>query len=255
VTGASPIAAIICEGPCNGRYRRAEAAYKAALASYDQALLASLSGGEPPPKPEKHDVVPYTGDPVWCLRDQSLIRTALDELDDLACRVDRESAHMRSPVAAPRVSGSRGARSPSTLGDLRTVLEKDLREWEYTVRKRDTRVRRGHLSSSLTACIDWLWSHFDVIIINTEISLPFGQEIRQWHRLLTYAGNAGSVRHTKPLPCPRPTCQRFRSLVWQEGTDYIECVSCHNLMKLDEYDDYAQLYPHLRDPVGALSHR
>lgn len=237
---------IICEGPCNGRYRRAQAAYKAALAAYDQALLASANGSQAPVKPEPHDVIPYPGDPVWCARDQSLIRTALDELDDLASRVSRESNGPRAPVAAPKVSGTRGPKSASSLGDMLEALEKDLREWEYTVRKRDTRVRRGHLATSLTGSVDWLWAHFDAIIINPDISLSFGIEIRQWHRVLTYAGNAGSVRHTKPLPCPRPTCQRFRCLVWEEGTDYIECVSCHNLMTLDEYDFYASRYEQLK---------
>lgn len=244
---------IICEGSCNGRYRRAEAAYRAALTEYDQALLASLNGGTPPVKPEKHDIVPYTGDPVWCRLDQGLIRTLLDEIDELACRVSRESGGMRAPVAAPKVSGTRGHRSASSLGDMLEALEKDLREWEYTVRKRDTRVRRGYLSTSLTASVDWLWAHFGSIIINPDIGLSFGQEIRQWHRVLVYAGHAGSVKKTMPLPCPRPTCQRFGSLVYEKGTDYVECISCHNLMKLDEYDSYAQIYPHLRSqPGGAL---
>jgi len=258
VTDASPIAAIICEGPCNGRYRRAEAAYKAALASYDQALLATLGSSKPPPpKPEKHDVVPYPGDPIWCLRDQGLIRVSLLELEELAVLVTRNAGEGLPGRAAdtPRVSGTRGSRSPSPLANMVIQLESELRNWEFAIRGEDTKVRRGHLCLAITASVNWLYANFDFAICHPGLGKDFGCEIRAWHRRLMSVGHAGSARHTKRLPCPRPTCQRFGSLVEEEGNDYIECVACHNLMSRDEYDYYESIYPKLRrqDAVSALS--
>lgn len=237
---------IICEGPCNGRYRRAEAAYRAALLAYDDSLTA---GQPPPPRPVKHDIPPAWGEPIWCGRDQGLIRVSLLELEELAVLVTRNAGEgLQGRVTdAPRVSGTRGTKSPSPLANLVTQLESELRSWEFAIRGEDTKVRRGHLCKAITASVNWLYANFDFAITHPGLGKDFGCEIRGWHRRLTSAGHAGSARHTKPKPCPRPTCQRFGSLVWEEGTDYIECVACHNLMTLDEYDAYEQLYPHLRN--------
>ena len=68
----------------------------------------------------------------------------------------------------------------------------------------------------------------------------FAREINEWHRTLVRMTKAGSARHGKPMPCPR--CGS-KSLEWEEGTDYIECMNrdwgdkeCRKLMKLTEYD-------------------
>ena len=213
--------------------------------AYDDALTAGLP---PPPRPEKHEVTPAWGEPIWCPRDQGLIRISLLELDELAFLVTRKSGEglQGPPAASPRVSGTRGARSPSPLADMVTQLESELRSWEYAIRGEDTKVRRGHLCRSITASVNWLYANFDFVITHPGLGQDFGSEIRTWHRRLISAGYAGSARHTKRLPCPRPTCQRFGSLVEEEGNDYIECVACHNLMSRDEYDHYESIYPQLR---------
>jgi hypothetical protein len=246
--------AVVCSGSCNGEYRRAQAAYARAIAEHDAAMarwLGTQHTTPPPPRPEPPDITATPGEPIWCRRDVALIRRCLAELDDLAARAAAEAEGLRAPRADQKVSGSRGTRTPSPLMDMVDDLTGLLRDWEYTVKGRDTPVRRGYLSAAITASVDQLLINFDMAITNPDFGADFGTDIRTWHRKLTSAGHAGTVRHAKsPPPCPRRGCQRM-SLMWEEGNDYVECVSCRQLLSLDEYDAYAAVYPHLPGAEGA----
>ena len=66
-----------CPGQCNSGYRKARQAFDEALALYDP-LDSSQSRPIPP------DIQPWPGDPFWCGRCSSRIRSCLSELDDAA---------------------------------------------------------------------------------------------------------------------------------------------------------------------------
>jgi len=202
-----------------------------------------------PPRPLPLGIIAIPGDPIWCGRDTALIRRSLAELDDLAARAAAEAEGLRAPRGDQRVSGSRGTRTPSPLMDMVEDLTGLLRDWEFTVKRRETPVRRGHLSTAITASIDQLLLNFDRAMANPDIAVDFGTDIRVWHRKFLSAGHAGTVRHTKPRPCTR--CHRM-SLVWTEGDGHVECQTpdCGRIMSLSEYESYSSVYPYLADAEG-----
>jgi len=242
------VPAATCPGSCNTTYRKAAAAHTQALIAHDTAMAAWLAGPRttpPPPRPQPPDLTAVPGDPIWCGRDTAHIRRSLAELDDLAARVAAEAEGLRAPrIDGQKVSGSRGTRTPSPLMDMVTDLAALLCDWEYTVKHRDTPARRGHLSTAITASVDQLLLNFTVAIGHPDFGADFGSEILLWHRKFITAGRAGTVRHSKRLPCTR--CQRF-SLTWTEGDAHVECrtPSCGRLMSLDEYSSYESVYPHM----------
>lgn len=221
----------ICEGSCNSRWRKAQALYQAALAAYDQALADLKDGDEVPEPPEAPDIQPWRGEPVYCTRCQSVIRSELAELDDLASGlaalppgISAASDSRREPV---KVSGSRPAPSPSPGADDLDELAGWLREWE-AIAKGDggPRPRRGFLATEITTICGWLYHHFDPLITNPEIAADFGSEIRRWHRELTAKTHSASfARHVKQ-PCPKPPSGCGRYTLWEKvGEDYISCVN------------------------------
>jgi hypothetical protein len=165
----------------------------------------------------------------------------LSELDDLASIAAREADGHRSGPDAERVSGTRGTRSLSPAADTLDELASVLRSWEAVARGRDsTPPRRGYLATEITTTVCWLVAHFDTLITNPDVAEDFAREIGEWHRALVRLTKAGSARHAKPMPCPR--CDA-RSLEWEEGNDYVECVNrdwghkeCRKLLSLPEYD-------------------
>ncbi len=232
------------------------AIFDEAMRRYEQdyEMWASRSReGREPARPEKPGLRPVPGAPIWCSRCTFTIRRELAELDDLAARLLAESEGLRSTsdVTSPRVSGTKGGKSPSPLADLVDELESELRSWEEDFRGKPASARRGYLTSVLTAEVDWLGAHFDQCIAHPQYAQDFGQAVRNWHRKMRNAGHAGIVRHKMKKPCPR--CDAF-SLVWEEGADYVQCqrTECSRMMSYQEYKDWEDLHPHLAGSSAAI---
>lgn len=227
------MAEIACAGPCNHHWREAQTAFRQALAAYDP-----LNPDERRPVPPQ--VFPVPGEPVWCGRCAAAIRAELAELDDLACLLAAAADGHRGAGAGERVTGTAGRRSPSPSADVLDELYSVLHGWESAYRGTDPVARRGYLASALTTCVAWMVAHFDGMIRHPDIGVPFGEEVRQWHRSLRRRAKAGSGRRRKPLPCPR--CDE-PGLIWNEGDTYVRCGNrdCGRLLSLDEYDEYEKL--------------
>lgn len=225
----------VCVGPCNRAWRDAELAYQRALQDWYNTDPADRGD-----KPARHTIQPIPGEPVWCRRCASAIKTALAELDDLAALYAAESDGHRAGPSTEPVSGSRGRRSPSPATDDLDELYSVLHGWETAYRGTDPQARRGYLADSITTVVAWLVTHFDQFITHEHIAVDFGQDVRRWHRMLREKTRTGTGKHTKPRPCPR--CD-MRSLTWREGDDYVRCenVDCGRMLTMSEYDEYDRM--------------
>jgi hypothetical protein len=230
------VTAETCNGPCNSRYRRAMTDYQDALTAWQEAQASRLPGSPEPEKPEEPSIRPEAGAPVWCTRCQSLLLAKLGELDYLASIVTASAdGHRTSTDLNEFVKGSKKHPSLSPTTEDVDELASVLRGWESVHRGEDPRVRQGDLATEITTTISWLMSHWTPMICNHDYGLDYGSEIRSWHRRFSVRGKTGTGKVSRRLPCPR--CQR-RSLVHEQGTDYVECtnVSCRRLLSIDEYD-------------------
>ena len=218
---------VACDGPCNSRWRKADAEYRKALAAYDP-LDADQSRPAPP------GISPVWGDP-WCPRCKSHIHEQLSQLDDLAAHLAAlpPSVNARSDDKAGKVSGSKTAPSPSSRMDDMLELGEWLRNWESAFRGEDPKPHRGYLSSEITTITVWLVSHYDKLITHPDLGLEFGREVRRWHRELQEKARAGQVDKHVKRPCPR--C-RLYTLWARDGEDYIRCINddCNRRMTREE---------------------
>lgn len=226
---------IICIGPCNRAWRDAEVAYQRAVKDW-----LDTDPNERGDRPARHTLTAFLGEPIWCTRCASGIKTSLAELDDLAAIYAAEADGHRSTPGSEPVSGSKGRRSPSPVTDDLDELYSELHGWETAYRGTDPQPRRGYLADSITTVVAWLVTHFDQVIAHEGIAVDFGQDVRRWHRTLRNKTRTGTGKHSKTRPCPR--CD-LRSLTWQEGDPYVRCenIDCGRMMTLDEYDEYERL--------------
>jgi hypothetical protein len=226
----------ICDGPCNGRYRKAQEEYQAALAGYRKAIADRKPDDPEPERPDEPGIRPWLGSP-WCGRCQTRIRAELAELDDVAAIVIMfNDGHRVSTDAGTRVSGSRSAPSPSPASDAIDEMASMLRGWESALRGEDPAARRGYLAAEITTSVAWLLSHFDQIITHPDLAPGFGEEVSLWHRELKNRSKSGVGRHRKPMPCGR--CHHI-SLYHEDGAQYVECVrkdECGRLYSISEYE-------------------
>lgn len=217
-----------CPGPCNNLHRKAQDAYKAALAAYDP-----LDAAESRPEPSR--IRPILGDP-WCQRCKSIIRAQLGELDDLTpIRLLFADGHAADTAPDPGRSGSSEPESPSPGGDDAEETWRMLASWEDAYRDLhgwSSPPRRGMLASRRTSTIAWLSDHLDGILISA-IAEDFGAEVMQWHRELKARSKAGKRVLHKPLRCPG--C-KYLTLTWDEGEKYVQCGYCGQLLTYDEYE-------------------
>lgn len=218
-----------CPGSCNYYWRQARTAFEVDLAAYDP-LDPAQSRPQPP------DMRAFPGDP-WCDRCKAVIRRELAELDDLAAFLTAAADGHRGRRPGAKVTASRGRPSPSPAADLADELERALHGWETAYRGADPLARRGWLATGTTTVIAWLVAHFDSVA-TSPVAEDFGQEVRQWHRLLKRLTKAGTGVQLKPVRCPR--CDRY-SLTWTEGDDHVECFDqgCRRMIGMDEYDALA----------------
>ena len=218
---------VACDGPCNSRWRKAQAEHKKALAEYDP-LDAHQS------RPAAPDAYPVYGDP-WCPRCKSQLHEQLGQIDDAAAILAAlpASLNTRSDDKAGKVSGTRDAPSPSNRMDDLEELGDWLRHWESAFRGTDPPAHRGYLASEITTITAWLVFHFDKNITHPDLGLEFGREIRRWHRELTEKARAGQVDKHVKKPCPR--CKLY-TLWARDGEDYVRCINtdCNRRMTREE---------------------
>jgi hypothetical protein len=225
-----------CDGPCNSRWRKAQAEYKKALNEYDP-LDADQS------RPIPAEIYPVYGDP-WCPRCKSQIREMLSQIDDAAAILGAfpPSLNDRSDDKAGKVSGTKTEPSPSSRMDDLEELGEWLRSWESVFRPvvlavagihDDPKPHRGWLATEITTITAWLVFHFDKCITHPDLSVDYGREIRRWHRMLQEKARAGQVDKHVKKPCPR--C-RLYTLWARDGEDYVRCVNddCNRRMTREE---------------------
>lgn len=220
-----------CPGRCNANWRKADEAYKEALALYDP-----LDPGQERPAPP--EIYPEPGMPYWCGRCTSTIRQYLDDLDYAACIMTASADGLRGGSGEQQVGGSREAPTPSSAGDDMEELLSMLTAWEDSFRSIKgwkPRPRRDFLASAITTTAGWLMGHLDDILVCGDIAEPFGHEVMLWHREITGKGKEGVRRLRKPMRCP--SC-RLLTLVWTEGEKYVHCANppCGRMMTLPEYE-------------------
>jgi hypothetical protein len=216
-----------CDGPCNSRWRKADAEHKKALAAYDP--LDPDQSRPPPP-----EVYPVYGDP-WCPRCKNQIHEMLSQLDDLACLLAAlpPSVNARNDDKAGKVSGTHEVPSPSRRMDDLAELGQWLRDWESVARGDDPKPHRGYLATEITTITAWLVAHFEKLITHPDVGVDFGRETRRWHQELLEKARAGQVDKHVKRPCPR--C-RLYTLWARDGEDYIRCINeeCNRRMTREE---------------------
>ena len=228
-----------CPGPCNRRYREAVDAYDAAVAAYEHvmSLAGTLRVGWHPP--ERPSINPALGDPVWCGRCASLIRSALAELDDLASLLAAASdGHRGSAWHGNRIPSQIAKRStapsPSPIADTLDELygalvkvEDDWREFRgYPPRSR--RDRGGH---ARRLAIVFLLDELDAILAHPG-SIYFGAATLAWQRRLRAISHSDPVGRHSPIRCPR--CGEHSVRRGDDG--YYECGGCGRLLSQEEHD-------------------
>ena len=222
-----------CPGSCNSRYRREQAAYKAALDDWARAMECRLAGDPEPPRPLPPETRAWPGSP-WCMRCQGILRAQLAELDDLAALL-AAIPDLSAPSEEARVSGTRGEPSPSPAMDELDELAGWLRDWQSALQGSDPIARRGYLATAITPSVHWLALHFDPLITHPDMAADFGAELRQWHRTLSSQAKAGTgIRHMTRA-CPR--CRAYT--LWRaDGDRYVKCADrdCQRHLSLDEYE-------------------
>ena len=227
---------VVCNGPCNSRYRKARAEYERALADYDP-MDAATSRPDPP------EVYPVYGDP-WCPRCKAQLHEQLAQIDDAAAILGAlpPSPNDRSDDKAGKVSGSRAAPSPSSRMDDLEELGEWLRSWESSFRpvvlqaagiREDPKPHRGYLATEITTITAWLVFHWEKLITHPDLAADFGREIRRWHREIQEKARAGQVDKHVKRPCPR--CNLY-TLWARDGEDYVRCVNddCNRRMTREE---------------------
>jgi len=216
-----------CDGPCNSRWRKADAEYRKALTEYDP-LDADQSRPSPP------EVYPVYGDP-WCPRCKNQTHEMLSQLDDLACLLSAlpPSVNARNDDKAGKVSGTHEVPSPSRRMDDLAELGQWLRDWESAYRGEDPKPHRGYLATEITTIVAWLVARFEKLITHPDLGADFGRETRRWHRELLEKARAGQVDKHVKKQCPR--C-RLYTLWARDGEDYVRCINedCNRRLTREE---------------------
>jgi hypothetical protein len=239
-----------CPASCNSRYWKAWRAYDAAAAAYDP-LNPAVSRPEPPGE----DLIREYGSPVWCTEHTSAIRLQLAQLDDLAGIYAAAADGHRGQPVTQRVGGTSVALSQSEahdqLEELTSVITglerryRDLMGWPAPP-------PRGDLARVQTSCIAWLGRHLDDIL-SSELAEEFGRSVLEWQPQVAARAKAGQRTILLEGRCPGRGCGQ-RMLVWEEGTDRVECGNrdCGQILTKTAYDELAALQA---EQHKALFHR
>jgi hypothetical protein len=225
-----------CPGTsCNGRYWKAWDAYDQALAGYDPLNPAQS-------RPEQPDIRwRADGNPVWCADCTARIRKELASIDRLIPRLLREADGHEGKPRTEKVGGTSEPGSPSPAADLADELDRLLVMWEDGYRKLkgwSSAPARGGDADARTEMIDWLLAHLDDGpggILRSDYALEFGRDVLNWRKVLARSTKAGVRKLRKPLRCPR--C-RLITLVWEEGSDRVDCANpdCSAVYSYADYE-------------------
>lgn len=229
---------VICEGACNGGYRRATALHDQAVAAYEKALAELPEGAKAPAPPAPPQIQPWHGDPTWCTSCTAQLHRQLADLDNLGSMLAALPPAPDGPddgEGAGRVHSSPEPRSASPAADVLEDLAGWLRDWEGAVRGEGSLYRHGYLATERTEMVSWLSDHFAPAITNPDLAGDFGTEIRTWHRKLSAMAVAGQAKRHMKRKCPR--CSLY-TLWWTIGQEYVRCINedCNRMMTRPEYD-------------------
>lgn len=240
-----------CPGQCNGSAREAYAAWRKALAVYEQAAAtwAALPAGRrgmAPARPEPPVIARALGDPVWCARCVARIRSALAEIDDLAAllaaNIDGHSGGRGAGTG--RISGSAEPPSPSPAVDLLDALYGalvDLEDhWRARRRYPPRPSRAGRPGSrgahARTRTISWLLGQLDAMLAQPD-SARLGADVLAWRHRLQRATSSAPERRRREARCPK--CAR-RALRTRDDGD-IRCGRCGHTLTEDEYGGLVEM--------------
>jgi hypothetical protein len=228
-----PISSDACAGPCNHQARKAAAAYDQALDAHIVEVdkwIAAGRHGDCPPAPAEPVIECTPGDPLWCARCKSLVRSALLDLDVLASELAARADGHRGRVTEGRVSGSKGAPSPSPTADALDKLYGFLAdvedEWRHTCdyAPRVNRTHRGAHPRSRT--IGWLSERLGDILADDD-HIKTGLDILRWEIVLRALANEEPIGSTSPIRCPR--CATYKQ-VMREQEHHWACKACGRLI-------------------------
>lgn len=223
----------MCVGPCNNAARRTLAAYERAIMEHADAIDAWVAAGElgePPAEPEQPSMTARGGEPHWCTQCSSLVRAALLDLDVLASELAARADGHRGGIQEGRVSGSRGAASPSPIADTLDRLYGFLAdvedEWRHACgyAQRINRTHRGAHPRSRT--IGWLSEHLGNLLAD-EDHVKSGLDILRWETVLRALAKEEPVGSVSPIRCPR--CSTYKQ-VMREQEHHWACKACGRLI-------------------------
>lgn len=184
---------------------------------------------------------PIWGNPFWCGKCASRIRSSLIELEHQYAQLGLVLVPGGTGTDTGKVSGSREARSPSPIVDAQDDVYRLVLAWEDAYRELrgfTHRIGRGGHAATVAISVGWLNAHLDDLLLS-ELAVDFGHEILAANRRLGEMLRAGADQIRKRLPCPR--CQLY-SLVQEVGAEYVACRNpgCGRLMTDDEYEAYVE---------------
>lgn len=263
----------VCPGPCGRRYREAWAAHEKAVARWEVEMahweaemaarvavvaagnLPNAPGGfvsnpelpgtqDAPERPPEPDIEPTLGTPIWCQRCTSLIRSALTEIDQLACLLDAWSDGQRgAPSGQPVSRRAASSGTPSPVAIILDTLYSEVTDLEDAWRRRRgyLTVRRGkgrgaHGRSMALAFI----RQYLVDILTVAENVEFGTRALKWQRLLHSMTKTDPVVRRRPGRCPgsgpHARCGLVKTMF--VGDDGItKCRACGRWMSEREYQE------------------
>ena len=237
-----------CAGSCNHRNRATWAAHQRAIDDHADAIdtwFRNGQHGEPPAEPEQPTIYWKPGNPLFCDRDLAAARRSLLELDTQAAQLLATSDGHRARVGGGgdgRVTGSKGAPSPSPAADVHDALVGWLFDTEdnwreacgYAPRTTGQRGPRG--AHPRSASIAWLADHLPAMLAHPDmIELP--ATIYRWEKVLRHLTKDDRATGSSKIRCPRSTCGE-RRVTWDDERHYYTCQACGNIIYEGEHDQH-----------------
>lgn len=246
-----------CPGPCNNRARRAWKDYETAWAAWEKAydahaaaLEAGKDAGDPPEPPAEPTNTVVQGDPVFCHTDNTRIRAALGELDQLAGQLQADIDGQRgAPGTEQEKTGKRGKASTTQsvdprvddLDELYRALAKIEDEWRafrgYAPRPYmgDAGEQPLHAGANpRNKTIGFLVDEAPAMLLHPGC-VKFGLGVLAWQRLLQGA------THSQPIPVRRPgRCPECKTTgtLFRRADGFTECrkPGCPRVLSEDDYE-------------------
>lgn len=230
-----------CPGTCNATWRKAEAAYQAALAE----MRARLERGEAPEVPEPHGIEADSGEPIWCGSCRDVTRADIARLPSLAVAVAiRVDGRLVAQIRAERVGTPGGSPSGSPAWDTFDEVCQWACGWEDAVRAQLRRpaaalpswtATRGRALSAAARFLDGWHAQ---ILADPDIALDFGHELHDLVRRIERAAGLDSSVTKLRAPCRKCDLVGYER---KDGSETVECRHCHDRMTMDHYEQWSRL--------------